>query len=53
MNMRKPGISTVGGPNFGDFPIRESSEDSVRDSGARIYTNLLGNESQFENLLKT
>jgi hypothetical protein len=53
MNMRKPGISTVGGPNFGDFPIRESSEDSVRDSGARICTNLLGNESQFENLLKT
>jgi hypothetical protein len=53
MNMRKPGISTVGGPNFGDFPIRESGEDSVRGSGARTCTNLLGNESQFGNLLKT
>jgi hypothetical protein len=51
--MRKPGISTVGGPKFGDFPIRESGEDSVRDSGARMCTNLLGSESQFENLLKT
>jgi hypothetical protein len=50
MNMRKPGISTVDGPNFGDLPIRESDEDSVRDSGARTCTNLLGSKSHFGNL---
>jgi hypothetical protein len=53
MNMRKPGISTVDGPNFGDLPIRESGEDSVRDSGARTRTNLLESKSHFGNLLKT
>jgi hypothetical protein len=53
VNMRKPGISTVGGPNFGDFPIRESSEDSVRDSGAGTRANLRRSESHFGNLLKT
>jgi hypothetical protein len=51
--MRKPGISTVDGPNFGDFPIRESGEDSVRDSSAGTRANLRGNESHFGNLLKT
>jgi hypothetical protein len=53
MNTRKPEISTVDGPNFGDFPIRESGEDSVRDSSARTRTNLLGSKSHFGNLLKT
>jgi hypothetical protein len=28
--MRKPGISTVDGPNFGELPIRKSDGDSVR-----------------------
>jgi hypothetical protein len=51
--MREPGISTVDGPNFGELPIRESDEDSVRDSGARTGTNLLGSKSYFGNLLKT
>jgi hypothetical protein len=53
MNTRKPGISTVDGPNCGDFPIRESDEGPVRDSGATTHTNLLGSESHFGNLLKT
>jgi hypothetical protein len=53
MNMRKPGISTVDGPNFGDLPIRESDEDSVRDSGVRTRTNLLESKSHFGNLWKT
>jgi hypothetical protein len=52
-NMRKPGISTVDSPNFGELPIRESDEDPVRDSGARTCTNQLGSEGQFGNLLKT
>jgi hypothetical protein len=51
--MREPGISTVGGPNFGELPIRESDEDSVQDSGAWTCTNLLGSKSHFGNLLKT
>jgi hypothetical protein len=50
MNMRKPGISTVDGSNFGDLPIRESDEDSVRGSSARARTNLLGSKSHFGNL---
>jgi hypothetical protein len=50
MNVRKPGISSVDGPNFRDLPIRESDEDSVRDSGARTRTNLLGSKSHFGNL---
>jgi hypothetical protein len=50
MNMRKHGVSTVDGPNFGDPPIRESDEDSVRDSSARTRTNLLGSKSHFGNL---
>jgi|JXWT01.1.fsa_nt_gb hypothetical protein len=53
MNTRKPGISTVDGPSFGDFPIRESDEDSVRDSGAGTRTNLLGSKGHFGNLVKT
>jgi hypothetical protein len=53
MNMRKPGISTVGGPDFGDLPIRESNEDSVRDSGAGIRANLRRSEGHFGNLLET
>jgi hypothetical protein len=52
-NMREPGISTVNGPNFGELPIRESDEDSIRDSGTRTGTNLLGSKSHFGNLLKT
>jgi hypothetical protein len=50
--VRKPGISTVGGPDFGNLPIRESSEGSVRDSGAGIRANLRGSEGHFGNLLK-
>jgi hypothetical protein len=53
MNTRKPGTSTVDGPNFGDLLIRESSEDSVRDSGARTCANLQGSKSHFGNLWKT
>jgi hypothetical protein len=49
MNTRKPGTSTVDGPNFGDLLIRESSEDSVRDSGARTCANLQGSKSHFGN----
>jgi hypothetical protein len=37
--MREPGISTVDGPSFGELPIRESVEDSVRESGAWTFTN--------------
>jgi hypothetical protein len=51
--MRKPGISIVGGPDFGDFPIRESSEGSVRDSGAGTRANLRRSEGHFGDLLKT
>jgi hypothetical protein len=51
--MREPGISTVDGPSFRELPIRESDEDSVRDSGAWTLTNLLGSKSHFGNLLKT
>jgi hypothetical protein len=39
MNTRKPGTSTAEGLNFGDLLVRESGEDSVRDSGARTSTN--------------
>jgi hypothetical protein len=39
MNTRKPGISTVDGPNFGDLPIRESVEDLVREFRAKTFTN--------------
>jgi hypothetical protein len=51
--MRKPGISTVDGPNFGERPIRESVEDPVRESGAWTCTNQLRSKGQFGNLLKT
>jgi hypothetical protein len=51
--VRKPGISTVDGPNFGELPIRESDEDSVQDSGAKTFTNQLGSKGHFGNLLKT
>jgi hypothetical protein len=51
--MREPGISTVDGPNFGELPIRESDEDSVRDSDAWTRTNLATSKSHFGNLLKT
>jgi hypothetical protein len=51
--MQEPGISTVDGPSFGELPIRESDEDSVRDSSAWTRTNLLGSQSHFGNLLKT
>jgi hypothetical protein len=50
--MRKPGISTVDGPNFEELPIREPDEDSVRDSGAWTCTNRLGSKGPFGNLLK-
>jgi hypothetical protein len=30
--VRKPGISTGDGPNFGELPIRETDEDRVRES---------------------
>jgi hypothetical protein len=50
--MRKPGISTVDSPNFGELPIRESDEDPVQDSGAWTCTNQLGGKDQFGNLLK-
>jgi hypothetical protein len=53
MNMRKPGTSTVGGSDFGDLPIRESSEDSVRGSGAGIRANLRRSEGHFGNQLET
>jgi hypothetical protein len=53
MNMRKPGISTVDGLNFGDLLIRESDEDSIRDSDARARANLLGSKSHFGNLQET
>jgi hypothetical protein len=33
MNTRKPGTSTVDGPNFADLLIREFSEDSVQGQG--------------------
>jgi hypothetical protein len=51
--MREPGISTVDGPNFGELPIRESDEDSVRDSDAWTRMNLSRSKSHFGNLLKT
>jgi hypothetical protein len=38
-NMREPRISTVDGPNFGELPIRESTEDLVRESRAETFTN--------------
>jgi hypothetical protein len=53
MNMRKPGTSTVGGSDFGDLPIRESSEDSVRDSGAGERANLRRGEGHFGSQRKT
>jgi hypothetical protein len=39
MNTRKPGISTVEGPNFGDLPIRESDEDLIQGFRAKTFTN--------------
>jgi hypothetical protein len=51
--MRKPGTSTVGGSDFGDLPIRESSEDSVRDSGAGERANLRRGEGHFGSQRKT
>jgi hypothetical protein len=51
--MREPGISTVDSPNSGELLIRESDEDSVRDSGAWTCTNQLGSKGHFGNLLKT
>jgi hypothetical protein len=53
MNMREPGISTVDRPKFGELPVRESDEGSVRDSGAWTCTNQLGGKGHFGNLLKT
>jgi hypothetical protein len=50
--MREPGISTADGPNFGELAIRESDEDSVRDSDAWTRTNLSGSKSHFGNLLR-
>jgi hypothetical protein len=51
--MQEPGISTVDGPNFGELPIQESDEDSVRDSDAWTLMNLSGSKNHFGNLLKT
>jgi hypothetical protein len=51
-NVRKPGISTVGGPDFGNLPIRESNEDSVRNSGAGIRANLRRSEGHFGSLFE-
>jgi hypothetical protein len=51
--MRKPGISTVDGPNFGELLIQESAEDPVRESGAWTCANQLRSKGQFGNLLKT
>jgi hypothetical protein len=51
--MQEPGISTVDGPNFGRLPIRESDEDSVRDSDLWTLMNLSRSKSHFGNLLKT
>jgi hypothetical protein len=51
--MRKPGISTVDSPNFGELPIRESVEDPVRESGAWTCPNQLRSKGKFGNLLKT
>jgi hypothetical protein len=44
--MRKPGISTVDGPNFGERPIRESVEDLVREFLAKTFTNPGKKQSQ-------
>jgi hypothetical protein len=38
-NIRKPGISTVDGPNIGERPIRESVEDQVREFHVRAFMN--------------
>jgi hypothetical protein len=51
--MRKPGISTIDGPNFGELPIRKSDGDSVRDSDAGTRADLSRSKSHFGNLLKT
>jgi hypothetical protein len=51
-NVQKPGISTVGGPDFGNLPIRESNEDSVRNSGAEIRANLRRSEGHFGSLFE-
>jgi hypothetical protein len=51
--MRKPGISTVNGPNFGERPIREFVEDPDRESSAWTCVNQLRSKGQFGNLLKT
>jgi hypothetical protein len=51
--MRKPGISTVDGPNFGERLIRESAEDPVRESGSWTCANQLRSKDQFGNLLRT
>jgi hypothetical protein len=40
--VRKPGISTGDGPNFGELPIRESDEDPVRGSGVWTSMNQRG-----------
>jgi hypothetical protein len=37
--VRKPGISTGDGPNFGEMPIRESDEDPVRGFHVRTFSN--------------
>jgi hypothetical protein len=42
--MRKPGISNVDGPNFGERPIRESVKDLVREFLAKTFTNLGGSK---------
>jgi hypothetical protein len=51
-SVRKPGISTGDGPNFGELPIRESDEDPVRGSGVWTSTNQRGRKDQFGDLLK-
>jgi hypothetical protein len=51
-SVRKPGISTGDGPNFGEMPIRESDEDPVRGSGVWASTNQRGRKDQFGDLLK-
>jgi cytochrome P450 len=52
-NMRKPGIPTVDGPNFGERPIWESVEDPLRESSAWACVNQLRSKGLFGNLLKT
>jgi hypothetical protein len=50
--MRKPGISTDDGPNFGELPIQESVKNPVRESGAWTCANQMRSKGHFGNLLK-